>query len=225
MKRKYDAVVFDVDGTLLDTTEGVAAAVEYTIAVTGLKPLKRQEILTFIGPPVQDSFRRIYGIEGERLQELATVFRDRYKEHELLKAKPYEGIYEVLDQISGQGIPIAVATYKRQDYAETILKHFGFEQYTSVIYGADHENKLKKVDIIVKCLQEIGVADRNRAVMVGDSSHDALGAEQVGMHFLGVTYGFEFHSPSDVMQYAAIGSANTPIEILPFIIGEKENLL
>lgn len=217
MKRKYDAVVFDVDGTLLDTTEGVVAAVEYTIAAMGLKTLKKQEILTFIGPPVQDSFRRIYGIEGERLQELATVFRDRYKEHELFKAKPYKGIYEVLDKINGQGIQIAVATYKRQDYAETILKHFGFDQYTSVIYGADHENKLKKVDIIEKCLQEIGLADRNRVVMVGDSSHDALGAERVGMHFLGVTYGFEFHSSSEVMQYAAVGSADTPKGILKYL--------
>ena len=64
----YEIAVFDVDGTLLDTTEGVIAAVEYTIEKKGLKPLDRETLLTFIGPPIQDSFARVYGLSGEFLQ-------------------------------------------------------------------------------------------------------------------------------------------------------------
>lgn len=214
--KKYEIAVFDVDGTLLDTTEGVLEAVQYTIDKMGFSPLSKQQLYTFIGPPIQDSFAKAYGLEGEILQEIATCFRNRYKDYELLKAKPYEGIYEVFETLTRKGIKLAVATYKRQDYAETILKHFGFHQYTNIFYGADHENKLKKVDIIKKCMCDLGIYDYTNAVMIGDSSHDALGAKKIGMDFLGVTYGFDFKSSEDVFQFNAIGVANTPKELLKY---------
>lgn len=86
----------------------------------------------------------------------------------------------MLNALSNKGIKLAVATYKRQDYAEAILKHFGFDKYTDILYGADHENKLKKMDIIKKCMDDLGVHDYSRAVMVGDSRHDAIGAQKIG---------------------------------------------
>ena len=212
----YEIAVFDVDGTLLDTTEGVIAAVEYTIEKKGLKPLDRETLLTFIGPPIQDSFARVYGLSGEVLQELATIFRESYKNDYLYKAVPYEGIYEVCDALRDKGVKIAVATYKRQDYAENILKHFEFDKYSNIMYGADHENKLKKVDIIRKCMDDLGVHDYSHALMIGDSSHDALGAKQIGMDFLGVTYGFDFKTKEDVEEFPSIGSVATAMEILDY---------
>lgn len=218
MNQKYSVAVFDVDGTLLDTTEGVLAAVRYTIAEKGLKPLTQEQLLRFIGPPVQNSFRNAYGLDGDILQELAGIFRNRYKDYELLKAVPYDGIYEVLDELMKQDIQIAVATYKRQDYAVEILKHFGFDRYSRIMYGADHENKLKKVDIIKKCLDALGMKEYKKAVMIGDSSHDAIGAKQIGMDFLGVTYGFEFRTEAEVMKYQAVGFAEMPMELLAYIL-------
>ena len=212
----YEIAVFDVDGTLLDTTEGVIAAVKYTIEKKGLKRLDRETLLTFIGPPIQDSFARVYGLSGEGLQELATIFRESYKNDHLYKAVPYEGIYEVCDALRDKGVKIAVATYKRQDYAENILKHFEFDKYSNIMYGADHENKLKKVDIIRKCMDNLGVHDYSHALMIGDSSHDALGAKQIGMDFLGVTYGFDFKTKEDVAEFPSIGSAATAMEILDY---------
>lgn len=216
MNKQYEIAVFDVDGTLLDTTEGVLAAVKYAIEEKKLEPIADEQLLTFIGPPIQDSFARVYGLEGSILQELATTFRNRYKDVELLKAKPYEGIYEVFEELDKRGVKLAVATYKRQDYAEEILKHFGFDKYTNILYGADHENKLKKVDIIRKCMNDLGVSDFSRAVMIGDSSHDAIGAEQIGMDFIGVTYGFDFKKSEDVSKFPSIGSADKAIELLKF---------
>lgn len=213
---KYEAAVFDVDGTLLDTTEGVLASVKYTIDEMGFAPLSDEQLITFIGPPIQDSFAKAYQLEGEILQEIATCFRNRYKDYELFKAVPYDGIYKLFDKLSDKGIKLAVATYKRQDYAEAILKHFGFDQYTNILYGADHENKLRKVDIIRKCLEDLGIQDYGKAVMIGDSSHDAIGAREIGMDFIGVTYGFDFKSLSEVFQYDAIGAADYPESILKY---------
>lgn len=214
--KKYEIAVFDVDGTLLDTTEGVLAAVKYTISEMGLAPLREEQLLTFIGPPIQDSFAKAYHLEGEILQTIATCFRNRYKDYELFKAAPYVGIYDVFDALSDRGVKLAVATYKRQDYAEAILRHFNFDRYTNILYGADHENKLKKVDIIRKCMDDLGIHDYNRAVMIGDSSHDAIGAKQIGMDFIGVTYGFDFKQPSDVLQFEAVGAADSPMDILRY---------
>lgn len=214
--KKYEIAVFDVDGTLLDTTEGVLASVKYTIDEMGFAPLSDEQLLTFIGPPIQDSFAKAYHLEGDILQEIATCFRNRYKDYELFKAVPYDGIYKLFDKLSEKGIKIAVATYKRQDYAEAILKHFGFDRYTNILCGADHENKLKKVDIIRKCMDDLGVCDYSKAVMIGDSSHDAIGAREIGMDFIGVTYGFDFKSMSEVFQYDAIGAADYPESILKY---------
>ncbi len=214
MKR---AVIFDVDGTLLDTTEGVLSSVKYTIAAHRLPAVAKEELLSFIGPPIQDSFARQYGLEGAVLQELASTFRERYKEGDVLKALPYEGIYEVCDELMRRGIAIAIATYKRQDYAEKIMRHFHFDRYTDIIYGADHENKLKKADIIRMCLEAAGV-EPAEAVMVGDTEHDALGAAAAGMDFIAVTYGFGFRKKEDAMRFErTLGAAERPREILDYI--------
>lgn len=216
--KKYELAVFDVDGTILDTTEGVLAAVKYTIEEMGFERLSDEQLLTFIGPPIQDSFAKAYKLEGDILQTIAVCFRNRYKDYELLKALPYEGIYEVFETLVQSGIKLAVATYKRQDYAEIILKHFGFDRYTNIFNGADHENKLKKVDIIRKCMADLGVSDYGSAVMIGDSSHDAIGAKKIGMDFIGVTYGFGFKSSADVFQFDSIGVADTPKGLLKYFV-------
>lgn len=218
--KRYEIAVFDVDGTLLDTREGVLASVEHAIRKFGY-PMPEPEVLrSFIGPPIQDSFARTYHLEKEQADAMAAEFRLSYKGENLTKAKPYEGIYELMEELVKRGVQIAVATYKRQDYAERILKYFGFDRYSNILYGSDFEGKLKKMDIIQKCMEDLGSTDYSNAVMIGDSWHDANGAEQIGVDFIGVTYGFDFRTEEDVRKYTCIGSADTPMEILKFF-GER----
>ncbi len=216
-------VIFDLDGTLLDTTEGVLNAARYTIDVCGFAPLSEERLKTFIGPPIQESFRSAYGIEDTgRLQEIAGIFRDRYKERELYKAVPYPDIFDTCRRIKDAGIMLAVATYKREDYAVDIMRHFGFDRYMTAIYGADHENRLKKADIIQKCLQ---LPDRGQplnvraAVMVGDTVNDSLGAKQAGVDFIGVLYGFGFRDRSEEALQGCAGCAATAKELGDLILG------
>lgn len=219
MEQRFKVVVFDVDGTLLDTSEGVISSVKYTIKKHGLKELSDERLNTFIGPPIQDSFEREYNLKGDILQELATTFRNQYKSEDLLKAKPYEGIYEVFEELVEAGIKPAIATYKRQDYALTIMQHFGFEKYTDIIYGADHENKLKKRDIIEKALKDSGADNYMDAAMVGDSDNDAIGAEGIGTNFIGVTYGYGFKTKEDVGKFSNVGIATSTKELRELLIG------
>ena len=214
---RYKVVVFDLDGTLLDTSEGLISSIQYTIREHGLKELDMETIESFIGPPVQNSFRRVYGFDEAEANRVAATFREHYKEYDLLKAKPYEGIYEVFDYLHINGIKPAIATYKRQDYATKILEHFGFNKYTNVMYGADFEGKYKKKDIIENALRDCGITDRSEAIMVGDSDNDAIGAAAIGTKFIGVTYGFGFKSEADVNAFDNIGCAADTRELIDVI--------
>ena len=222
--KKYDLVVFDVDGTLLDTSEGVLSGVRYTIEHFGYAPLTQTQLRKFIGPPIQNSFADAYGLKGDVLQEVATVFRTEYKEHGLLKAVPYDGIYEVFEGLRERNIISAIATYKREDYALTLLDHFHFDQYTKIMHGADHENRLKKSDIIRMCIEESGVKDLSRVLMIGDTDNDAAGAKAMGVDFLAVSFGFGYRKGERVSDYPSIGTADTAYDILKIIdAGECED--
>lgn len=221
MANRFKAAVFDLDGTLLDTSDGLSTAVKYTIDHFGLSPLSDEQIRTFIGPPIKDSFARTYDPDEALLNEMVAVFRDRYKTEDLLKAVPYDGIYEVLAKLKDAGIKPAIATYKRQDYATMILEHFHFNDYTDIMCGSDFDSKLRKHDIIRNAVTAAGINDYSQAVMIGDSDNDAVGAEKTGMLFIGVTYGFGFRSAEDVNKYSNIGTADLPEQIMKIITGEK----
>ncbi|NBH81473.1 HAD family hydrolase [bacterium C-53] len=214
---RYDIAVFDVDGTLLNTKEGIVNAIQEALRCCGIRKIKPEEEALFIGPPIQDSFREILGISKEEAKKAADVFRSIYKENEyLLSAYVYDGMMELMEELKNRDVQIAVATYKRQDYAAKICSHFGFNKYSGVVHGSDHSNKLKKTDIIKLCLDDLDAKDYRRAVMIGDSSFDALGAEQVGCDFIGVTYGFGFATKEDVEKYTSAGSAASPMGILEY---------
>lgn len=210
-------IIFDLDGTLLDTSEGILESVKYAASVIGYPDLPEETWLKFIGPPVQNSFMEYYGCSEEEAQEAADIFRDYYKDIALLKAKPYEGIYELCEALKANGFKMAVATYKREDYALKLLNHFSFNEYCISMHGADNSNVLKKEDIIRMCQSEMN-ASNDDSVLIGDTIHDALGAEKSYTPFLAVTYGFGFKNKDDVKGYQNIGIADSPKEIADILL-------
>lgn len=213
---KYKLVIFDLDGTLLDTKEGILASVRYTIDRFGFPMVPEEKLLSFIGPPIQDSFAQAFDLKGSILQEIATVFRDRYAKKDLYKAKPYEGIYEVFEGLKKRNVQTAIATYKREDYARDVLHYFGFDRYTQNIFGGDHENKLKKKDIIQKCVRFASLSSNREALMVGDCLSDGIGAMQNQMDFIAVTYGYGFRWGEDCA-CENVGVCDSPNQLLNLI--------
>lgn len=210
---KYNLVIFDLDGTLMDTSSGILMAVKDTIKEHGMPELSEEQIRTFIGPPIQWSFEAQYGISKEDAQRMADTFRALYSTKHLLGAVPYPGIYDLLKVLNERGMKSAIATYKREDYALRLLKHYHFDDYTDIMYGGDNDGTLKKHDIIQKCIDTVGVKNLNEVVMVGDTLHDSNGAKEQGVDFIGVSYGFGFHgedakgidsmaeTPQDILRY------------------------
>lgn len=214
MKYKYDVAVFDLDGTLLDTSKGIISAINYTINKNNLKKISNNKIKKFIGPPIQETFSKIYKTNTYDSQKLADTFRERYKNVDLLEAEPYAGIYDVLEELS-KNIKIAVSTYKREDYAKKLLEEFGFNRYFNVITGGDNLNTLTKRDIIKISIDNLKGTDYNKIVYIGDTESDFKAAKNLGINFIGVNYGFGFKKVSDF--------ANTPQDILLKMRYENEN--
>ena len=190
---KYQAVLFDLDGTLLDTSEGILSSVKYTIDVMGFEPIDEDYFETFIGPPIQHTLQKIYHLDDATRDKAAAVFREHYSTVDLCKAKLYDGVLETLSELKKNGIKIAVATYKREDYTKKLLDEFGISQYCDWIQGSDFAGKLTKADIIELCLQNLNV-EKRKVLMVGDTEHDLVGAQNAGVDFLAVTFGFGFHN-------------------------------
>ena len=216
--KNCELVIFDLDGTLLDTSEGIRKSVGYVIETLGLPKISEEVLRTFIGPPMQKSFERVFKMSEEDGKGAADLFRDRYKDGDVLLATPYDGIFETIEELEKNGIKTAVATYKRQDYAEAILRHFGFDKAVDVICGCDFDGKFTKKDIIKNAMNAIGATDPDRVVMVGDSDNDAAGAADLGIPFIGVTYGFGFSGKEDVDAFDNIGCAATCKEIVRYVI-------
>ena len=211
---KYNLVIFDLDGTLMDTSSGILMSVKDTIKEHGMPELSEEQIRTFIGPPIQWSFEAQYGISKEEAQRMADTFRALYSTKHLLGAVPYPGICNLLQALRERGMKSAIATYKREDYALRLLKHYHFDDYTDIMYGGDNDGTLKKRDIIQKCIDSAGVKNLNEVVMVGDTLHDSNGAKELGVDFIGVSYGFGFHG-NDAKGIDSM--AETPQDILRFV--------
>lgn len=205
--RAYEAVIWDIDGTLLNTMEGLSEAYRHCIRELNLPAKRDDELAGFIGPVPQEIFRREFGLMPDEAQRATDVFRTWYKEHGLCLAYPYAGVIDTLRQLKYAGILQAVATNKRQDYAVEICELFGITPYCSPILGPNNTSTKTKADLIRQCVR---VLSTQKVIMIGDTPGDAQAAAQAGVDFLGVNYGFGFQEVP--------GYANTPSDIIKHIL-------
>ena len=204
-------VIFDLDGTLLDTSPGITECVRYAGEKLGYPSLSEEQLLSFIGPPLQDSFMRVYGCDRSQAEALTAAYREQYRKGAILKAKPYDGMETLLAALGQRGLCAAVATGKPQMYAEQILRNFELDRFFRVIHGEDLEGKLKKSELIRLCAEDTGVPCE-QCVMIGDTEYDARGAKDAGVPFIGVSYGFG--DRDEMLRCPCIGFADKPMDVL-----------
>ncbi|MEF9938887.1 MAG: HAD hydrolase-like protein [Clostridium sp.] len=212
----YKGVIFDLDGTLLDTAEGVLSSVRHAIDTMGYTPLSDEVMRTFIGPPVKRSLLATYHLSEEEACQATEVFRNHYKDYDLLKAVPYEGIMDFLNVLKSRGIKIGVATLKRDDYSHTLLEHFHIAEYCDSICGSDMASKMLKIDVLDQCMDEMGLPN-DQVVLIGDTSSDGEGAQQAGIDFIAVTYGFGYRTKEEWSRFHPVFTASHVSEIIDFL--------
>ncbi|MBD5155087.1 MAG: HAD family hydrolase [Oscillibacter sp.] len=185
----WKTILFDLDGTLTDSAPGITNSVSYALAHFGIHE-EPENLLKFIGPPLNESLAEFYGFSPERTTEAITVFREYFVEKGWCENAPYPGVAELLRDLQAAGKQLMVATSKPEVQAVRILKHFGLAQYFDHICGAppDNEEGAKKSSIIRRALE--WAEDLSQTVMVGDRRHDVAGARETGLPCIGVLYGY-----------------------------------
>lgn len=184
-----DYVLFDLDGTLTDPKEGITRCVQYALAKFGIAA-DCDELIPFIGPPLQASFREFYGMSEEESTRAVAFYRERFSDIGLFENKVYPSIPDVLSELRRRGKTLAVATSKPTVYSVRICEKFGLSQYFDHIIGSELDGRrVEKADVIEEALRVLGCSAA-QAVMIGDRKFDILGAHQCGLKAVGVRYGY-----------------------------------
>lgn len=181
-------ILFDLDGTLTDSGEGIMNCAEITLSHFGLPIPERSEMCSIVGPPLKDSFRR-YGIPEAELDLAVEIYRKHYITKGQFENYPYPGIADLLQKLVKDGHKLYVATSKPETMSQNILKHFGLDQYFTIICGAvsDH-NRSTKEQVIEHLLSQLDSKDK--LIMVGDTIYDVKGAAYHGIPCVAVTWGY-----------------------------------
>ena len=184
-------LLFDMDGTLIDSRVGVTRAVQYSLAHFGITADDPDGLVAFIGPPLRDSYLEHYGFTGDAAETAMIKFREYYGEHGVHDNVLYPGMDDLLKSLYAMGKTLVLATAKIESYAHLILEDFGLTGLFSYVSGAEpNGHRARKADNIRHALDIAGVTDLSTAVMIGDSRYDAAGAHAVGLDMIGVLYGF-----------------------------------
>lgn len=179
-------VLFDLDGTLIDSSEGIINSLRYMQEKLNLENLAVETLQKFIGPPLKESVKLYYGLDDEAAQLAETTYREHFSEIGLKQLEIYPQVPETLTLLA-EDYSLAVATSKPEPYAKQIMQEIGLNQFSG-IYGADLAGKLHdKAAVIAYALEELGSRE---AVMVGDRKFDLIGAEKNQIPAIGVLYGF-----------------------------------
>lgn len=187
----YKAVIFDFDGTVCQTGEGIRKSAAYALESLGFAvPEDENELNFFIGPPLLVTFQERYGADPQTAEELVKKYRERYTNIGVYESEPYDGIEQLLQALKQDGLKIGIASSKPKKYIETLLERDGLIKYFDSVCGVSFTVDCEsKANIIARCMAELN-SPPEETMMVGDKRYDIEGAKANGMLSVGVLWGY-----------------------------------
>lgn len=209
------AILFDLDGTLTDSGEGIINCALMTLEHYGLPVPSREQMRVFVGPPLHETFVK-FGVPEEKADEAIAIYRSRYIPIGAYENAPYPGIRELLQQLQNDGYRLYVATSKPEAMSIRILEHFDLARYFTRICGAATDRSRNTKEAVISYLMEL-TGETENMIMVGDTIYDVLGAKALGIPCIGVSWGYG--QVSDMEQAGAVGIAYSVAELLSMLQG------
>lgn len=207
MKR---TILFDLDGTLTDSAEGVINCAQLALKHFGLPIPEREDMQFIVGPPLRDSFLRL-GIAEKDVETAVEIYRSRYVPTGMFENTPYPGISAMLGALKDAGHELYVATAKPEGMATEILEKFCLAGFFDRIFGASMDGTRDTKDaVIAYVLEELG--QRENFIMVGDTHYDVLGAAAHGIKTIGVSWGYG--TVEDMKAAGALAIVDSPAQLL-----------
>jgi phosphoglycolate phosphatase len=210
-------VLLDLDGTLSDSSPGIAGCLRRAFAECGYPPPTDEQVRAVIGPPFEVSFPTL-GIAAADIADVIEAYRRYYEDGGLFDNAVYPGIADMLDELTAAGFVVSLATAKPEMTAVRIIEHFGFSHHFTVQAGASPtvgSGPRTKAEVITVALARLAVDGHRRnghhVVMVGDRDHDVHGAQHNGVACIGVTWGFG--SAEELATAGAVALVDTPAEV------------
>ena len=215
---RWRTVLFDFDGTIFDTVEGITKSAQYALAKHGIhEPLDR--LRCFAGPPLAEKFMEVYGVTQPEAEQLVAEFRERYVPIGVYESSPFSGIKELLIRLRQAGLKLGVATSKPQALAELLLERANMKDCFDVIVGsAPGPGNDQKWQIVQRALALSETAPE-AAVLVGDTKYDAIGAARCEVACLGVAWGYG--APGELEAAGVLGIAADPAELEGLLTAES----
>lgn len=190
----YQNLLFDLDGTLTDSAEGITKCVQYGLKGLGIDEPDLKKLYVFIGPPLRDSYMKYYGLSREQAERGVEIYRERYTDIGIWENRVYEGMLELLKDLQGAGYRCGMATAKPEVFALRIAEHFGFNDVLCDISGCSLDGKTdKKSMVIADALEKWNITtdeEKAKTVLIGDRREDVLAAHANGIACIGAGWGF-----------------------------------
>ncbi len=208
----YKLIVFDFDGTIADTSEGIIDSHKFALKKMGVSIPSESELRALIGGNLLKIYSETFGFGIEKAKEAIVFYRNRYSEYGIHKTRLYEGFSDLLQFLKSKDLLIGVATLKSELFAKKMLSEMNIIQYFDIVCGMDNNDTLDKPSLIEKNIKLLN-SKIDETLFVGDSLNDYNGALKVGVDFVGVTYGFGF----DEKTVYEFETKNSPEELQKYI--------
>lgn len=187
---KYDAVLFDLDGTVSRSHPGIIGSMKKALAEYGHTMPADFDYFQFIGPPICQSLMEYCHMPEPEAERCTKIYRRIYNDEGIFNTSLYPGLKELMARLQDSGAKVCLATSKPQPMADEVVSFLGIDKIIYCNAGADPSDKVSdKPGLIARCLRETG-ATKEKTVMIGDTRFDANGAAVAGVHFIGVLYGY-----------------------------------
>lgn len=187
-----EVILFDLDGTLTDSAEGITKSVQYALSHFGIRINDLKALECFVGPPLKEQFMQFGNFSEEEAEKAVEFYRERYSTIGLYENRPYDGIYAILEMLRSRGKILAVASSKPECFVKEILRHFDLAKYFAVVVGSELDGRrTQKAEVIEEALRRLNCQNHRESVlMVGDRKHDVEGAKECGLQCIGVAFGY-----------------------------------
>ena len=209
------AVIFDSDGTLSDSSEGILASANAAFAVMGFPLLDAQSVRPWVGPPLQQSMVDRHGLTPEEAEQAIAIYRREYDAGNCFLQRSYDGMVETLERLRAAGLKTAVASSKPTVFLEKILQGTNRWHLFDAVCGVTLDRtESSKTDLIAAAAEQLGLAPAN-CLMVGDRRFDIEGANALHIQSVGVLYGYG--TREELEQAGATYIIEHPLELLPIV--------
>lgn len=213
-------ILFDLDGTLINSKPGITKCAQYALAAFGIEEPDLDKLEFFIGPPLVESFQKHYGFAPDQARLAVDKYRERYHTVGIFECELYPGVEDTLRTLKNAGYRIAMASSKPEVSCRQILEHFGLTAYFDEIAGATLDGRLdSKISVLREAMRRMEITDVSEACLVGDTRFDVLGAKEAGMDCLGVTYGFG--TKEELLACGAVAVVNRMGEVQKYFVKIK----